>query len=345
MKRALRGFVVAAIGFVAAGGDVHGPSMEGPWLLVLTREGIEDPPRHLTLTQDDTALAAEFTCQDELPLGDGTYDGHAFALAFDVDGEVATFAGMRHGRTILGTFSLPEGDSGTFALERTRVLLDCAEACEPVAPIRFVETDFTDLDKVEEISLFRSAAGHDYSDGCESCRSMKHYYAPYEEHKASNGLIEVFSPVDGTVVSITAEGHGESPEGENKQVRIRSTAHPDHTFILFHVDLLADPIAIGDAVSAGEQVGTARLVYPDLEEVAHDFDVGVQVHSLFGDRYVSFIETLTDAAFAAYVARGAAARSDFVISDADRDADPLTCDDSTFTSTGSLPLWFPLDAP
>jgi len=308
------------------------------------RGTVADDPLHLTIAQAGTALDAELTCNGDMPLGTGTYDGLDFTLTFDLGGgDAVVLTGTPAGWGIAGDFTAP-GDSGDFWLERTTIELDCAFACDPVAPVRFVGTDFTELDKIEEISLFRSAAGHDYSDLCESCRSMKHYYAPFLEFR-DNGLVAVYSPVDGTVVSVTAEGHGDSLGGENKQVRIRSSLHPEYTFILFHVDLLANPVEPGDAVVAGEQVGTGRLHYPDLAEYAHDFDVAVRLHTLFGDRYVSFFDVMTDALFATYVARGASSRSDFVLTKAARDADPLTCLDEEFTSVGSLPLWFVLDAP
>jgi hypothetical protein len=259
-------------------------------------------------------------------------------VTFDLGGDALVLTGASAGWGIGGTFTAPDGD-GTFWMGRTEIELDCALACEPMTPVPFVEHDFVDLAKIEEVSLFRSSAGHSYVDACESCRSMKHYYAPSAPY-LGNGLVEVYSPVHGTVVSITAEGHGASVGGENKQIRIRSTLHPEYQFILFHVDLLANPIEPGDVVSAGQQVGTGRLAYPDLMEIAHDIDIGVRIHTLFGSRNVSFFDTMTDALFSTYVARGATARSDFVLTKEARDADPLTCTDEEFTSTGSLPAWF-----
>src|SRR5271157_4106095 len=44
-----------------------------------------------------------------------------------------------------------------------------------------VEADYIELPKIASISKFRSAAGHDYSDAFESCRSMKHYFRPSED--------------------------------------------------------------------------------------------------------------------------------------------------------------------
>ena len=43
---------------------------------------------------------------------------------------------------------------------------------------QFMEADYIDLSRITQISKFRSAAGHDFSDSFESCRSMKHYFWP-----------------------------------------------------------------------------------------------------------------------------------------------------------------------
>ena len=67
-------------------------------------------------------------------------------------------------------------------------MLDCANACAPpVVPV-FVDHDVTDLSKLTEISLFRSSAGHDYSDGCEPCRSMKHYLSPFVAERVNGNV-------------------------------------------------------------------------------------------------------------------------------------------------------------
>ena len=173
---------------------------------------------------------------------------------------------------------------------------------------------------------------------------MKHYFAPYLPFRV-NGAVEVRSPVDGLVVSVTPEGHGASPGILNKQVRIRSSLHPEVTFILFHVDLASATTVAGAAVTAGQPLGHARMYYDDLLETAHDFDIGVRVHTPFGDRYVSWFSVMTDALFATYAARGVPNRSALVLTQAARDADPLTCMDDAFTSAGALPAWFVLDPP
>jgi hypothetical protein len=333
---------------VAAGacgqGSGHGlADLTGTWLLTPAQGGIDGDPVHLTLTQVGTAITAVFTCDLSAPVGTGTWLHHDLSLSFDFGGgNVLALTGHGSGGGISGTYDAPDGP-GTFAMERTEIVLDCANACElPVVP-RFVDLDFTELDKIEEISLFRSSAGHDYSDECEDCRSMKHYYAPTAGHHV-NGDVIVRTPVTGQVVSIAAEGHGASVGNENKQVRVRSSLHPEITFVFFHVDVTGG-LAAGDFVTAGDAIGTARMVYPDLGETAHDFDLAVKVHTLTGDSYVSWFDVVTDALFSTYVARGASARSDFVLTKAARDADPLTCSDESFTSTGVLPQWFVLDPP
>jgi len=298
---------------------------------------------HLTLTQTDVGLRALFTCDGEMPAGSGSWSGGVFSLVFDLGGgDALSLTGAADGDGIAGVYVAP-GEAGTFTLARTAILLDCAHACDPVSVPAFVDTDFTELGKVAEISLFRSSAGHDYSDACEPCRSMKHYFAPTLSHHV-NGDIAIRSPVEGQIVSIAPEGHGASVGLENKQVRVRSALHPEITFVLFHVDL-ALGVEAGDLVAAGDPIGTARMVYPDLGETAHDFDIAVRVHTLYGERYVSWFEVVSDALFATYVARGAVSRSDFLLSAAARDADPLTCAGSTFTSTGALPAWFSLTPP
>jgi hypothetical protein len=55
---------------------------------------------------------------------------------------------------------------------------------------KFVGRDFTQLSKIDKISKFRSGEGHDYSDGSETCRSMKHYYAVYDSLR-ENDTVEI----------------------------------------------------------------------------------------------------------------------------------------------------------
>jgi hypothetical protein len=336
----------ALLALCACGGGGSVADLTGTWWLTPVEGGVPGDGVHLTLVQTGSALAATATCRADFPPGTGSWDGATFALAFEFGpGAVLTLAAAGGtGGGLAGTYTDPDGLVGAFTLTRNALVLDCAHACDEVVVPRFVDVDFTDLAKIEEVSLFRSSAGHDYSDACETCRSMKHYFAPYLPFRV-NGAVPVFAPVDGQIVSVAPEGHGASPGLVNKQVRIRSALHPEVTFILFHIDLASAAVAPGALVAAGDPLGHARLYYDDLNETAHDFDVGVRVHTPFGERYVSWFDVVTDTLFAAYAARGVPDRAALVLTQAARDADPLTCMGSTFTSAGALPAWFVLNPP
>jgi hypothetical protein len=208
---------------------------------------------------------------------------------------------------------------------------------------QFIYHDFTQLEKISEISMFRSGYGHDYSDEFESCRSMKHYYAPYSEY-ANNNEIEIYSPVNGKIHSIENEGHGESNGLENKQIRIVPEGYPAFKVIIFHTDLVSSDIVSGKTVYAGELIGHARMVYPDIPETAHDFDIAVSVNTPQGRKLLSFFDTMTDTVFNSYMARGVLERSNLIISKEDRDVDALTCDEHHhFLTSGSLINWWEFD--
>jgi len=174
--------------------------------------------------------------------------------------------------------------------------------------------DYIELGRISAISRFRSGVGHDYSDVFESCRSMKHYYFPREYP------VRIFSPVDGVVDYVRDGGRG-------MQIGIGSG---DRVFVLFHV-ALSIPLAAGDSVTAGQELGThiGSDTYSDIA-VRED------------DRYLSFFEVMDDTVFAAYQARGVASRTAMIITRAERDADPLSCSGETFASTGSIENWVDL---
>lgn len=339
------GMVVLLLGLVTCGGGggTATADLTGAWWVTRYEAGVALNPLHLSMLQTGAEVRCRFTCNGDIGEGAGTYAAGALHVEFPVGGGTLFLDAQRAADGLEGTYTIG-AETGALTLERTETTLDCSRACDPVTPTRFVGTHFTELDKIERISLFRSAAGHSYTDACESCRSMKHYYAPYPAWRA-NGVIEVRSPVDGLVVIVRDDGHGASPGDENKQVHIRPTAYPAYTFVLFHVDLTAPAIEAGDVVVAGQAIGTARLEYPDLSEVADNFDIGVQLHTPYGERFVSWFDVVTDTLFANYASRGVTSRDALVLTEAQRDVDPLTCDGETFTSTGSLDVWRTLGAP
>ena len=122
----------------------------------------------------------------------------------------------------------------------------------------------------------------------------------------------------------------------DQRVFIRSGSNPAVLVVLFHVDLLTTDLVVGSEVSAGQQLGYARMISGG--SVHHDFDIGAQIHTATGVRYVSYFELLDAGVFSNYSSFGLS-RSDFIITESERDADPLTCEGETFTSSGSLPSW------
>ena len=74
----------------------------------------------------------------------------------------------------------------------------------------FITASHIDVSDIERISLFRSNAGHDYSDSFESCCSMKHYYRPIDYYE-KRFTQPIFSPVDGVILYIGVdENSGEA---------------------------------------------------------------------------------------------------------------------------------------
>jgi hypothetical protein len=193
---------------------------------------------------------------------------------------------------------------------------------------RVIVADYIDVDRVGQISLFRSAAGHDYSDTFENCRSMKHYFVPRVFAEAAS--IRIHAPFAGRITRLMDEGAG-------IQVHIQSTDAPAVTAILFHVAIDAS-LELNDHVTAGQLLGTH--IGPQTAS-----DVAVAVNSPRGFMLVSYFDAMTDALFAGYASRGIRSRGDIIITAAARDADPLMCDAGAFTNRGTLPLYLDLTPP
>lgn len=209
-------------------------------------------------------------------------------------------------------------------------LVDTADTdlvLEPDVP-RFSERLPIDLDPLEELSLFRSSVGHDYSDDHESCRSMKHYLCAQGcetgRHNPSWTTLVVRSPVAGRVVRVDVE-----QSGYGAQVAIQPEGYETWEIRLFHI---TTDISVGDVVAPGDALG---------HHASDDTlsDVAVLEYEPTGFRLVSFFDTLTNDAFAALGPRGVAHRADVQIPAAARDAAPLVCAGEAFVGADSLEAW------
>ena len=191
---------------------------------------------------------------------------------------------------------------------------------------KFVGVDYIKLGKILRISKFRSGIGHDYSDGFESCRSMKHYFEP--KANADWSTVKVYSPVEGTVSGFTQESAG-------TQVSIQSKEYPAFYLNIFHINL-ASPLKVGDPVGAGQQLGT-HIGSQTMSDIA----VGVNTPS--GRKLLSWFDVISDPVFQQCQPRGLVSRTDAIISKQARDADPLSCNGEAFTNAGNLGNWVNLN--
>lgn len=187
---------------------------------------------------------------------------------------------------------------------------------------RFVNTSYIDLNKITQISTFRSSIGHSYTDGLESCRSMKHYFGNPDQTAL------IYSPVDGVITKLDQEWAG-------IQIRIQSSSYPAFSFIIFHVALQPN-LKLGDIVKTGQILGNHISNQTSS-------DIAVSVDTKEGLRLISYIETLSDQGWAQLQARGIKNREQLIISKQSRDASPLQCEGEKFTSIDNLVTWIVLE--
>jgi len=183
---------------------------------------------------------------------------------------------------------------------------------------------YIDLSKVKGVSNFRSGEGHDYSDFSETCRSMKHYFKPFDTLDWS--AIKVFSPVSGRLTRV-------EPEWAGVKLEIESDAYPAFRFVIFHVNP-SRQFSVGETVRAGELIGlhTGSATMSDIAVLVND--------PTRQGRLVSYFDAMADSTFAHFQARGAVNRSDFIISKSLRDSNPLTCNGDQFSGTDLLEKWY-----
>ena len=215
-----------------------------------------------------------------------------------------------------------------------------------------IVSDVTDVSMLEEISKFRSGAGHDFSydasfayageyfgatDSTEPDSSMKHYLAPYATHLGDASTVPVYAPFDGVITRVTEEINDDDPSIINKRVELTSVDDPNYMAVLFHIDLDNDypqikndwPAAVWpahqpddasyvtDTLSAGDLLG-----YADMR-TGHDFDIAILYSVSSTEKYwVSYFDLMPDTLFTTYGARGAN-RNDLSISKASRISTPV----------------------
>jgi hypothetical protein len=194
---------------------------------------------------------------------------------------------------------------------------------------RVLDASYIDLSKIDRISRFRSTIGHSYVDGSgETCRSMKHYYQP--RTTVDWTMVDVYAPASGTIWLIATDG------AAGFRIMLRPRDLPALEVAIFHVAL--EPAIVKDVwVEAGSRIGRHASRFT-MSDIATGFG-GKEQGTL-----VSYFETMTDAVFAQYQARGVLSREAAIISRAERDLDPVPCvGEQQFTVQGKLPDWLTLN--
>ena len=287
-------------------------------------------PRYL-LSLNQTGPSVDFSLEREgLALtGIGTIDGRSVSLTTEKDAPASLTLSLEFSSeltSLTGTLVYTTAEQSTNATvtgsTNPWTTYDVTTNGLPL----LIEANYIDLEPIDWVSLFRSSAGHDFVDDFEVCRSMKHYFEPLSTVDWSE--IQVYSPIQGKIVGWANEGD------RGTTITIESSAFPGVSVTVFHVSLALPP-RIGDAVSAGENLGAHYG-----SESNSDIAVGIVTPD--GYMVVSYFDVMTDDVFQEYEARGASSRDRFVITAAERDADPLTCEGEEFSSGGTLPEWFDL---
>lgn len=195
-------------------------------------------------------------------------------------------------------------------------------------PAPQIISNFTDLDKIEKISKYRSCAGHVTvpQDGREGRRNMKHYFWVKPEYNKEK-TVEIYSPYDG-YVSVLRSEQGLNLEGE---IWIRPKSNLVFLppigvwqFSVQHIDVKKD-LKIGSEVKAGELIGYAAL----SEKRGNSFDIVFGKMSIIPKKIDNWTAPFTDLdtvfnhmskeVFAKYEQKGITSKEDLIISKEKRD--------------------------
>lgn len=196
------------------------------------------------------------------------------------------------------------------------------------APAPQISANFTELNKIDKISRYRSCAGHTTvpQDEREMRRSMKHYFSVKPEYLGSD-TVKIYSPFDG-YVAIVREDRADGLEGEIWIV-------PDDLFVILppigrwsfsvqHINIL-EGLKRGSKVMAGELIGYAAVASKNRGT----FDVVYAKGAISSKRIDNWMgpfsdldsvfNHMSDDVFAQYKDRGINSKEDLIISKEDRD--------------------------
>lgn len=200
-----------------------------------------------------------------------------------------------------------------------------------------IVANFTELNKIEKISKYRSCAGHTTvpQDEREMKRSMKHYFLVKSEYLGDD-TVDIYSPYDGFVANIR-EDRASGLEGEIWIV-------PKDTFAILppigrwsfsiqHINI-REGLKRGSEVKAGELIGHAAVA----AENRKTFDVVYAKGSLIPkniDNWIgpfndldSIFNHMSEKIFAQYQKKGITSKENIIINKEDRDKNPCVYKDN-----------------
>ena len=158
-----------------------------------------------------------------------------------------------------------------------------------------------ELNKIQKISRYRSAAGHNFVDySGESCVNLKHYFHTYADAQVTNttqlpSSLDYFAPADGTIVTMTQTRTSVDPT--DYEIDIQLDANPNVIVRLFHITPNSN-LSVGDHVSSGQQIAVAPSNHID----SGDFAVYVLTNA--GFRHISMFEIMSSSVLQDYYDKG-----------------------------------------
>ena len=186
-----------------------------------------------------------------------------------------------------------------------------------------------ELNKIQKISRYRSAAGHNFVDySGESCVNLKHYFHTYHEGMITSATqlptsLKYYAPADGTIVNITQTRVSEDPT--DYEVDIRLTANENVVIRIFHITP-KNGLSVGDTVSSGEEIATAPTAHLDSGDFA------VYVLTTGGYRHLSMFEIMSPVVMQEYIDKGISAnwKQDLYYETTDSYVSGIFCENGTW---------------
>jgi len=183
---------------------------------------------------------------------------------------------------------------GVATLVSSGLILWLPQVLDFLGPVpEFVENDWIELNKIANISKYRSTIGHGY---ISADTSNKHYFQPYSCFAGTNDNVSVFAPVDLSVTKVRWESNGINLS-HIVTVDLKSNEHPSIAFVFFHLNIETSNLEVGQTLQAGQFLG-----YCDFANHGST-DIAILRQPFFGAT-LSWFQLLTPDLMATYENRG-----------------------------------------